>query len=122
MENSIEVWYLIIGGCIAFIVKVLYDWIKNSKTANGNGNGTSKAKETIAYLKHEVGCVKDDVIWLKDIHNVRDEDGKPVWYVSGDLKKIMIEVKTQNIETNVILKLMLKQLERNGDILEKVVN
>jgi len=73
MDDISSLANLGIGGIFALLViRLVLDWLKSRK--NG-GNDVDFKK------------VADDVRWLREIHDVRDSDGTPIWYVRRSLEE-----------------------------------
>lgn len=55
-------------------------------------------------LKKETAPMAEQVKWLVDIHDRRDEDGLPVWYNKRELERGLKEVVEVGKETNLHIK------------------
>ena len=60
---------IIFTGIFGFIVKIVFDWLKNGR----NGKGILPKPE-------EFYEIKQNIKWLREMHENRDNMGIPLWY------------------------------------------
>jgi len=112
-----------VGGIFAImIIKMVFDFIKEKKNGKiaynpaelNNALFTHVEDQKIEYkLARETN---ETVRWLKDIHNVKDEDGIPVWYVRRSLEDAMLQL-SKNIaaQTKILERLIIEFQHLNKD-------
>ena len=89
---------LLVGGAVAgLITKIIFDWFKGNRRANGNKEFRDCLKELRDFLEEvigEIGEIKKDVVWMKNIHNNVDPiTNQPRWYFTADMKKQMDNIE-----------------------------
>jgi hypothetical protein len=129
METTIIT--ILATGVVALSVKIIFDWLKNRNNKENNikcpldRSNTIKAIDELAkrYEKestqYEVGMA--DIKWLKDVHDVKDGDGIPLWYVPRSLVRGMDALVNSTNKQNVILEKISGLLRGNGDKLDTLI-
>ena len=92
----------IVSATFALISKIVFDWLK------GNKNG--KSPQAACYKQFEK--TRSNIEWLKEIHDQKDEDGVPKWYIPRSLIKLAREAHEKNI-------VMVEHLKDIRDILKE---
>ena len=52
----------------------------------------SELKSNIAKVTDDLNKVDDNVVWLREVHDRRDEDGIPLWYNKRSLETKLVTV------------------------------
>lgn len=92
-----------VGGIFALLtIKTVLDFLKNKK----NGKNSKNSDYSIQFFTHIqeqkvafkiIEAMNENIKWLKEIHDVKDEDGVPVWYVRSSLEGAIVKL-ANNIE------------------------
>jgi hypothetical protein len=141
MDHSKELLLVFAGvlgtGIVGLIVKIIFDWLNRPKYQTENGKpmlymkcplDRANAIENINWIKENYGKemseyakVSDDVTWLKEIHNARDKDGVPLWYVPRSIEKTMDRVAISTEKQNITLEKIAGLLSLNGAKLDTLI-
>lgn len=108
--------HLGVGGILALLI--IREVLNFLKTRNGNGTG----KKTTSCGAPSQEC-KTFFAEMSQMHNVRDDDNVPKWYVPGALK----DLAQANHDTNILMVQTLSDIkdilkENQGLLREKVTN
>ena len=106
------------GPILVAIVFMFMVWIKDRRVTAKD----LEANQQTEKIEKIIETVKADTAWLKDIHDHKDQDGVPVWYVRQSLE-IRIEKLTDAIElmTDAVME-MQNQSFQSAKLLEKLTD
>ena len=120
MGESNIIMQLGVGGIFAImVIKIVLDFIKEKKNGNGKVVPDNVAKDLFTHFedqKIEYQLVREIhayAKWLKEIHDVKDEDGLPVWYVRRSLETAIVAL-AKNIESQTkVLERLINEFEHS---------
>ena len=111
-----------VGGIFAIlIIRMVFDFLNRK---NGSGN-TKVFDKRMTKVETDVDEIKDCVHKIHDMHDVKNADGVPVWYIPQSLVQTQKEVQETNLkiqETNLKVVAILKDLMKTVERLEKKVS
>ena len=97
-----------VGGIFAvLVIRMVLDFLNRK-----NGGNTKGFDKRIVRLENNIDDIKDVVGKIHDMHNVKDSDGFPVWYVPRSWQQTQKEIMELNLKIVAILKDMMKTAER----------
>lgn len=68
-------------------------------------------KRKNGYANNGLGRVADEVHWLKEIHDQRDADGVPVWYVRRSLEDAIRGLSDNVANQTELMREMVKEIK-----------
>ena len=82
--NETTLIYLILGaGLVPLNTKIIFDWLKGmNKKKNGNG-----VYEKVIQCPIDRSDMINKINWLRAAHDVKDGDGRPIWYFPQSVEK-----------------------------------
>ncbi len=119
----------IIVAAIALIGRIVFDWLKGDKEKREITCplDRSDAISDIKWLKDRYGGemaayqeTADNVEWLKDVHDQKDEDGVPKWFVPKSLTKLTRASYEKNIAMVQLLTDIKEILKENQGLLREI--
>jgi hypothetical protein len=105
-----------VGGIFALLIirEVLGFLSKRKERGNGNGNGNGKPAMTAAVqsdLFQLLREINEGTKELVRLHDVKDEDGVPVWYVRKSLERQIEQLVTGVAQLTSAIAQQVKALE-----------
>ena len=95
---------LVGGGLLAYIIiREVLDFIAKRKESSGTTDLDTRVSEIHA-----------NVVWLREIHDVKDADGVPVWYVRQSLEHAIEKLSESITKQTELLQCMLTAIKLNG--------
>ena len=81
---------------VLFILKEVFTFIKGFIPSSNQSDGA----DTLAKIRdNNISRIRTTVEWIKEAHNVKDEDGKFIWYFPKSMERA-IQSNTSAIKEN----------------------
>lgn len=99
-----------VGGIFAILViRMVLDFLNRR---NGGSGNTKVFDKRMVRVESNVDEIKDCVHKIHDMHNVKNSDGIPVWYIPQSWANTQKEIQETNLKTLEILKDLTKTMGR----------
>ncbi len=92
---------------MGLVGKIVFDWLRG----RANGGAPPWAGEWQEAMQE----IKEDVQWLRDLHDRRDPNGMPLCYMPRRLHETLEKLHAQAIQANVLLERVLAELRKSND-------
>ena len=118
-------WSTLSGIIILGLLYVVVEMVKAKGRSKGNGNGHTKlddALEKLTKLESNLDTVKTDMAWLREAHDVKDEDGVYAWYVRKSLGDSVKALSDAVSSLNMFMKDIHGTNKQQIKILEQLVD
>ena len=89
---------------VLFILKEVFTFIRGFVPSS---NGIADQQGPLAKIRdNNISRIRSDVAWIKEAHNVKDEDGKFIWYFPKSMERAINANTLATKENTSILKNM----------------
>jgi len=87
------------GILILLFLKEMFAYLK---TRDAKKNALIASPKSDYDQGHIIETIDDNVKWLRNIHNVKDKDGVPIWYFRSSLEELL-KILADNSKTQTEL-------------------
>lgn len=114
MKLETAVVVAVVASVLTLLMKIVFDWLKGRNDNNKDKHSCDiMPAECRATLTH----ISEAVDWTKEIHDSRDPDGLPLWFVPRELTKLARENSERTLIMNAHLKEIRDILRENQSLL-----
>lgn len=108
----------VVAAAVTLVAKIVFDWLKGRRDGD-LAAALEGIKEELAALRAKdnpgaemLADIKADVAWIREIHDQRDPNGMPLWYVPRAWKKELDEIGDAVKKSNSLLEQILSEVKK----------